>query len=116
MTDFPERLDRVATYLDTVQERMHRQVQIDARVIEVEPTDARTLPGIDWQSVSSKMSGSRDPAGVPPATRPAMNGLRVNDVGKLLALLGQQGTVTHRREPAVADAQQRAVDRPERRR
>jgi hypothetical protein len=40
VTDFPERLDRVATYLDTVKERMHRQVQIDVRVIEVEPTDA----------------------------------------------------------------------------
>jgi len=33
VTDFPERLDRVAIYLDTVQDRVHRQVQIDARII-----------------------------------------------------------------------------------
>ena len=32
VTDFPERLDRVAIYLDAVQDRVHRQVQIDARV------------------------------------------------------------------------------------
>ena len=31
VTDFPERLDRVALYLDAVQDRVHRQVQIDAR-------------------------------------------------------------------------------------
>ena len=99
VTDFAERLDRVATYVDTVKERMHRQVQIDVRVIEVEPTDANA-PGIDWQSVSSRMSGSA-PAGVPPAARPAMNGLRVSDVGKLLALLGQQGTVTQLANPRL---------------
>ena len=29
VTDFPERLDRVALYLDTVHDRVHRQVQID---------------------------------------------------------------------------------------
>jgi type II secretory pathway component HofQ len=99
VTDFAERLDRVATYLDTVKERIHRQVQIDVRVIEVEPTDANA-PGIDWQSVSSKMSGALA-AGVPPATRPTMNGLRVSDVGKLLALLGQQGTVTQLANPRL---------------
>ena len=99
VTDFAERLDRVATYLDTVKERMHRQVQIDVRVIEVEPTDANA-PGIDWQSVSSRMSGAA-PAGVLPATRPTMNGLRVSDVGKLLALLGQQGTVTQLANPRL---------------
>jgi len=29
VTDFPERLDRVAIYLETVHDRVHRQVQID---------------------------------------------------------------------------------------
>jgi len=99
VTDFAERLDRLATYLDTVKDRMHRQVQIDVRVIEVEPIDANA-PGIDWQSVSSKMSGALA-AGVQPATHPSMNGLRVSDVGKLLALLGQQGTVTQLANPRL---------------
>jgi type II secretory pathway component GspD/PulD (secretin) len=91
-TDFPERLDRVAIYLDTVQDRVHRQVQIDARVIEVEPTDAKAS-GIDWPSVAAKMSGAAT-ADIPVATRQTMNGLRVTDVAKLLGLLGEQGTVT----------------------
>jgi type II secretory pathway component HofQ len=92
VTDFPERLDRVAIYLDTVQDRVHRQVQIDARVIEVEPTDAKAS-GIDWAGVAAKMSGAPT-ADVPVATRQTMNGLRVTDVAKLLGLLGEQGTVT----------------------
>ena len=79
-------------YLDTVQDRVQRQVQIDARVIEVEPNDAKA-PGIDWAGVAAKMSGAPT-ADVPIATRQTMNGLRVTDVGKLLGLLGDQGTVT----------------------
>jgi type II secretory pathway component GspD/PulD (secretin) len=92
VTDFPERLDRVAIYLDTVQDRVHRQVQIDARVIEVEPNDAKA-PGIDWASLAAAMSGAAT-ADMPMATRRTMNGLRVSDVDRLLDLLGEQGTVT----------------------
>ena len=36
VTDVAERLDRVGQYLDAVQDRVHRQVQIDARVLELE--------------------------------------------------------------------------------
>jgi type II secretory pathway component GspD/PulD (secretin) len=75
-----------------VQDRLHRQVQIDARVIEVEPNDPKA-PGIDWASLAATMSGAAT-AGMPIATRRTMNGLRVSDVDKLLDLLGEQGTVT----------------------
>ena len=92
VTDFPERLDRIAIYLDIVQDRVHRQVQIDARVIEVEPTDAKAS-GIDWAALAAKMSGAPT-AEVPIATRQTMNGLRVTDVGRLLSLLAEQGSVT----------------------
>jgi type II secretory pathway component GspD/PulD (secretin) len=92
VSDFPERLDRVAIYLDTVQDRLHRQVQLDARLIEVEPSDARA-PGIDWAAVAAKMSGAPT-AEIPIATRQTMNGLRVTDVARLLSVLGEQGTVT----------------------
>jgi MSHA biogenesis protein MshL len=92
VTDFPERLDRVAIYLETVQDRVHRQVQIDARVIEVEPKDEKAA-GVDWASLAVKMSGAPT-AEFPVATRQTMNGLRVTDVGKLLGLLAEQGTVT----------------------
>ena len=92
VTDFPERLDRVSIYLDSVQDRVHRQVQIDVRVIEVEASDAKAS-GIDWAVVAAKMSGAAI-ADIPVATRPTMNGLRVTDVGRLLGVLGEQGTVT----------------------
>ena len=92
VTDFPERLDRVAIYLDTVQDRVHRQVQIDARVIEFEPNESKAA-GIDWVVLATQMSGAAT-AEIPVATRQTMNGLRVTDVAKLLGLLGEQGTVT----------------------
>ena len=47
VTDFPERLDRIALYLAAVTDRVHRQVQIDARVVEVELDDAHAS-GLDW--------------------------------------------------------------------
>lgn len=67
VTDYPERLDRVANYLEAVQDRVHRQVEIDARVIEVE-LDA--------------------------ASAPATPALRVADVEKFLADLAARGKVT----------------------
>ena len=47
VTDFPERLERVGVYLDAVQDRVLRQVQIEARVLEVELNDQKA-PGVDW--------------------------------------------------------------------
>ena len=71
VTDFPERLDRVAAYLDAVQDRVLRQVQIDARVIEVELKDenAQTL---DWSAL----------------------GGRVMSLARVIAALEAQGKVT----------------------
>ena len=51
VTDFPERLDRIAVYLDAVADRVHRQVQIDARVVEVELDDRHTA-GLDWTALA----------------------------------------------------------------
>ena len=47
VTDFPERLDRVGAYLEAVSDRVLRQVQIEARIVEVElgRNKAATL---DW--------------------------------------------------------------------
>jgi type II secretory pathway component HofQ len=39
VTDFPERLERVSVYLDAVHDRVLRQVEIEARVVEVELND-----------------------------------------------------------------------------
>jgi type II secretory pathway component HofQ len=91
VTDFPERLDRVAVYLDAVQDRVHRQAQIDARVIEVELNDEKAS-GIDWTIVAAQLNGEQ-PGGARPAVRPSLTGLRVTDISRLLALLATQGKV-----------------------
>lgn len=55
VTDFPERLDRVAAYVEAVQDRLHRQIQIDARIVEVELNDP-SATGLDW----SALAGARE--------------------------------------------------------
>jgi type II secretory pathway component HofQ len=47
VTDFRERLDRVGVYLDAVQDRAERQVQIEARVVEVTLNDEKAV-ALDW--------------------------------------------------------------------
>jgi MSHA biogenesis protein MshL len=85
--DFPERLDRVAVYLDAVHDRVQRQVQIDVRVVEVQLKNAAAQT-IDWNAVA--------PASPPPAAgrSPALTSVRVTDVARLLTALEGQGKVT----------------------
>jgi type II secretory pathway component GspD/PulD (secretin) len=92
VTDFPERLDRVSIYLDAVHDRVLRQVQIDARVIEVELTDEKAA-GVDWSVVAAQLVGEILP-GQRPATRPSLTRLRVTDLSKLLVALAAQGKVS----------------------
>ena len=92
VTDFPERLDRISLYLEAVQDRVHRQVQIDARIIEIEATDEKA-PGVDWAAVAAQMAAG-DPATPRVAARPVLAGLRVTDVAKLMTALEAQGKVT----------------------
>lgn len=88
VTDFPERLDRVAVYLEAVQDRVHRQVQIDARVIEVELSD-ENAQALDWTALAQATTGA-----VPTAGRAALSGLRVIDMAKFMTALAAQGTVS----------------------
>jgi type II secretory pathway component GspD/PulD (secretin) len=92
VTDFPERLDRVSVYLDAVHDRVLRQVQIDARVIEVELNDDKAV-SVDWSVVAAAQVGEVLP-GQRPTVRPSLTGLRVTDLQKLLASLAAQGQVS----------------------
>jgi type II secretory pathway component GspD/PulD (secretin) len=47
VTDTRERLDRVGMYLDAIQDRVQRQVQIDVRVLEIELNGDKTST-LDW--------------------------------------------------------------------
>ena len=94
--DFPERLDRAAAYLDAVHDRIHRQVQIDVRIVEVELNGATDR--INWDALAQIVplgSGGG-------ATRPrALTGLRVTDVARLLATLASQGKVSTLADPRI---------------
>ena len=87
VTDFPERLDWVARYLAAVHDRVLRQVEIDARVVEVELTDPRAQ-GLDWAAL----------AGTPGDAR---RGIRVTDLAQFMAGLAAQGTVATLASPQL---------------
>jgi MSHA biogenesis protein MshL len=90
VTDFADRLDQVAVYVEAVQLRAARQVRVDARVFEVTLTD----PGarwIDWNAAGLKPAG--------PGARAA--GMRVPDPAALLAALATQGIVTMIAAPQI---------------
>ena len=90
VTDFPERLDRVSVYLDAVQDRVHRQVQIEARVIEVELNDEKA-PGVDWSAVAARTGGRARPRAQRPPRRPSLTGLRVTDVAQAAGVARRAG-------------------------
>jgi type II secretory pathway component GspD/PulD (secretin) len=91
VTDFPERLDRIGDYLDAVEGRVQRQVEFDARIVEIELKDVKAT-GVDWGVITAGLSAgpSTPPAAV---ARRSLTGLRVTDLPRFLTLLGEQGTV-----------------------
>jgi type II secretory pathway component HofQ len=112
VTDFPERLDRVATYLDAVHDRVHRQVRIDARVFEVELNDP------DAQSIDlAALMPARGAGAAPGASQRMLSGLRPGDVTPFMTALAAQGRVSLLADPRVLalnneTAIVRAVTRP----
>lgn len=103
VTDFPDRLDRVSIYLDAVRDRIHRQAQIDVRVLEIELSDEKAT-GINWAaagaSAAAAASGTQ-PASSRPAARSPLTRLRVTDANRLLEMLEAQGRVTVLANPRV---------------
>ena len=92
VTDFPDRLEKVGVYLETVQTRAQRQVQIQASVIALELHDEFNS-GIDWPAVLREAS---DSAALEQDLTPVAGltlGLRVGKVDGLLRALSNQGTV-----------------------
>jgi MSHA biogenesis protein MshL len=94
VTDVPERLDRVAIYLDAVHDRVHRQVQVDARILEVTTDDAEAPP-LDVaeliQAGDAAVGGRHRTVG---ALRPA-------DVTRLMTALAARGKVAVLATPRV---------------
>lgn len=68
VTDYPERLDRVALYVDALHRRSGRQVRLQAEVFEVTLRDA---PSIDWRLVRERLGLAADLPAAGFATDPA---------------------------------------------
>jgi MSHA biogenesis protein MshL len=90
VTDFAERLDHVAVYVEAVQLRASRQVRIDARVFEVTLTDPAAR-SIDWKA-----------AGVPAGRRTA--GMSIADPEAFMTAMAAQGVVTMIAAPQIVAA------------
>ena len=57
VTDYPRQLKSVAKYLEGIEAIIHRQVMIEARVVEVALNDGYQ-EGINWQMLNAKLFGS----------------------------------------------------------
>jgi type II secretory pathway component GspD/PulD (secretin) len=95
VTDRAGRLARVEQYLETAMLRAERQVQIDARVVDVQLTS--DAPAIDWRRVSREVSGA-DTAGSRAGTTMIVT---ASDPGVLLTALRAQGRVDVLASPTV---------------
>jgi type II secretory pathway component HofQ len=100
VTDFPERLERVSLYLDAVHDHVHRQVQIDARVLEVELNDP-DAQSLDWTALARNAGGTAGGGTPSLLPQPVSTTLRVGDVPRFLAALAAQGKVSTLASPQV---------------
>jgi MSHA biogenesis protein MshL len=101
-TDFPDRLDQIQLYLDAVQNRAMRQVQIQAMVIEVLLND-EFAAGLNWNRVVERAGDSISVTqnAAPTAGRTMTARLNIKDFKGLLSALESQGTVNVLASPTV---------------
>jgi len=102
VSDRASRLDLVEQYLDTVMLRVTRQVQIEAKIIEVELRDEFSA-GINWRAVFGSLanSGTAEQTLAPATTGGFTLALNIGDFTALLNAFATQGTVNVLSSPRV---------------
>jgi MSHA biogenesis protein MshL len=101
-TDYPDRLDQIQLYLDAVHNRATRQVQIQAKVIEVVLSEEFSA-GIDWSLILHRAG---DAVTLTQKTAPISGGtftvgLSIKDFTGLLRAHATQGQVNVMASPTV---------------
>ncbi len=86
VTGNKRQLNRVERFLNRLMGRMHKQVLIEAKLIEVVYNDSQTT-GIDWSKFSLSISGSRDAATM------RQNGVSINNFSTPNYFLGYNFSV-----------------------
>jgi len=101
-TDYPERLDQLQLYLEAVQNRATRQVQIQAKVIEVTLSE-RFSAGLNWNLLLERAGDavSLTQRVVPPSAGTFTVGLHIKDFTGLLTAFESQGRVNVMASPTV---------------
>jgi MSHA biogenesis protein MshL len=99
VTDRPSRLARVEQYLDAVMQRATRQVQIEAKIIEVDLRDEFSA-GIDWRAVTNGLAPNSTQAPTPVSGGPTLT-VNVTDFSAVLKALSAQGTVNVLSSPRI---------------
>lgn len=100
VSDYPERLDRVALYLEALQVRSGRQVRLQARVFEVTLKASAT---VDWRAVRDKLGLPRDAPEAGLAADPAALQAALADQGDIRVLSAPDVTAMNN-EPALMRA------------
>jgi type II secretory pathway component GspD/PulD (secretin) len=100
VTDYPERLDRVALYLEALQVRSGRQVRLQARVFEVTLWSAAS---IDWRAVRDKLGLRHDAPEAGLAVDPAALQAALADQGDIRVLSAPEVTAMNN-EPVLVHA------------
>lgn len=102
VTDTPTRLARVEAYLEAAMLRATRQVQIEAKIIEVDLRDESST-GIDWRAVQSSVANSTTAAQtfVTPASDGLALALKPAGFTSLISALAAQGTVNVLSSPLI---------------
>lgn len=89
VTDYDDRIDRVSVYLESVERRLVRQVDIEARVVEVTFFSDPPAGGVDWPSAIAK------------AQTTSASGTVTLDFAAFVRALGEQGRVSVLASPRV---------------
>jgi MSHA biogenesis protein MshL len=103
ITDYSDRLDKIANYLEVVETRILRQVHIQAKIIEVEMNE-QFSSGIDWSAVlrSAGNAVTLTQRLAPTASQSAFTmGVNIKDFKGLLSAFASQGRVNVMASPRV---------------
>jgi len=101
-TDYPDRLDQIQLYVEAVQNRATRQVQIQAKVIEVSLHEDFSA-GINWNLIIERAGDavSLTQRVVPSSGGTMTVGLNIKDFTGLLNAFASQGKVNVMASPTV---------------
>ena len=107
VTDIPVRIKETDSFIASLQQALHRQVEIDARILEVTLRDDQAL-GIDWNAISIKgITGTLTNAitdsnqGLSLKTNTLSLGYNHDKFSALISALNEQGSVSVVSQPRI---------------